>query len=240
MYSFDSRVRYSECDSTGRLSVPAMIDYLQDCATFHSDHVGLGMAFLNSHHQGWILASWLIEVNRLPEYAEHITITTWCTGMGRLNALRNFTIADDDGQNIIRADSTWYLYDLAAERVIRIPEEERIYVEEERPRLDMPPMQRKIPVIGEARVTSPVIVGSQHLDTNQHVNNAQYVLIANDALGELGLTSEGTRYLSVQYRQMARRGDTLVPEVHESEGGYTVAITDGAETTYSVVRFQEA
>ena len=30
MYSFDSRVRYSECDDTGRLSLFAAINYLQD------------------------------------------------------------------------------------------------------------------------------------------------------------------------------------------------------------------
>lgn len=34
MYAFDSRVRYSECDETGTLSIVSMIDYLQDCSTF--------------------------------------------------------------------------------------------------------------------------------------------------------------------------------------------------------------
>ena len=236
MYSFDGRVRYSECDSEGRLTIPAMVNYLQDCSTFHSDSVGLGMKYLNEQHQGWILATWVIEINRLPEYAEHITISTWCTGMGRFDAKRNFTITDDSGEACVRADSEWYLYDLAAGTVIHIPEVERIYVEGEK-RLDMPPMRRKIPLEGEVQLASPVNVGPQHLDTNKHVNNAQYVLFAADALGELGLAAP-TDILSVQYRNMARVGDTIVPEVHGSEGGHTVALTDGDKTTYAVVRFQ--
>ena len=238
MYSFDSRVRYSECDSKWRLTIPAMVNYLQDCSTFHSENVGLGMKYLSEQHQGWILAAWMIEINRLPEFGEHITISTWCTDMGRLDAKRNFTIVDDSGEACVRADSEWYLYDLAAERIIRIPEIERTYIVEGEKRLDMPPMRRKIPLEGEAKLADPIAVGPQHLDTNQHVNNAQYVLFAADALAELGLAAP-TDILSVQYRNMARAGDTIVPEVHESEGGHTVALTDGGTTTYAVVRFQE-
>lgn len=43
MYSFKSRVRYSEVDSFGRLSTFAAINYLQDCSTFQSEDIGLGI-----------------------------------------------------------------------------------------------------------------------------------------------------------------------------------------------------
>ena len=34
MYTFDSRIRYSEIDRSGRLSIPAVVDYFQDCSAF--------------------------------------------------------------------------------------------------------------------------------------------------------------------------------------------------------------
>ena len=34
MYSFDSRIRYSETDADGRLTPEKLIDYFQDCSTF--------------------------------------------------------------------------------------------------------------------------------------------------------------------------------------------------------------
>ena len=34
MYAFQSRVRYSECDETGHLSLVAAVNYLQDASTF--------------------------------------------------------------------------------------------------------------------------------------------------------------------------------------------------------------
>ena len=238
MYSFHSRVRYSECDDAGRLSVMGMMNYLQDCSTFHSDTVGLGLETMRARNQGWILAAWYIEVDRLPAYGEGITVSTHCHEMGHLKALRNFSIADETGALVVRADSQWYLYDLAAARVMRIPEEQQRAYAHPEPRLAMGPMGRKIPVEGPATPATPVVATRQLLDTNHHVNNAQYVLIAQDALEELGCAAPLAR-LSVQYRSMALLGDTLVPEVHEAPGGHTVALTDGGATTYAVVRFQD-
>ena len=43
MYEFESRVRYSEIGHRGTMTLPALINYFQDCSTFHSEEVGLGM-----------------------------------------------------------------------------------------------------------------------------------------------------------------------------------------------------
>lgn len=43
MYSFDSRVRYSECDEKGVLALVPMMNYLQDCSTFQCEEVGRGL-----------------------------------------------------------------------------------------------------------------------------------------------------------------------------------------------------
>ena len=45
MYTFDSRIRYSETDETGALSLLEVINYMQDCSTFQSEDIGLGVEF---------------------------------------------------------------------------------------------------------------------------------------------------------------------------------------------------
>ena len=47
MYEFDSRVRYSEVDHHGTMTVPALINYFQDCSTFQSEQLGYGMDWYN-------------------------------------------------------------------------------------------------------------------------------------------------------------------------------------------------
>lgn len=40
MYTFDSRVRYSETDENGNLSLESLIDYMQDCTNFQFGRFG--------------------------------------------------------------------------------------------------------------------------------------------------------------------------------------------------------
>ena len=55
-YEFDSRVRYSEIDHRGTLTLPALINYFQDCSTFHSELAGLGMDRLKQDKKAWVLS----------------------------------------------------------------------------------------------------------------------------------------------------------------------------------------
>ena len=56
MYEFNSRVRYSEIDHHGTLTLPALINYFQDCSTFQSEDVGLGTEVLKAEKRAWILS----------------------------------------------------------------------------------------------------------------------------------------------------------------------------------------
>ena len=72
IHIFRSRVRYSEIDEDGKLTLPAILNYFQDCCTFHSEDVGLGMKKLRKIHRGWVLSSWQIIVERYPEHGEEL------------------------------------------------------------------------------------------------------------------------------------------------------------------------
>lgn len=101
-------------------------------------------------------------------------------------------------------------------------------------------MERKIKVEGEGRQASPIQVSEQHLDTNRHVNNAQYVMFALDALAELGHALDVHR-IAVQYRTMAWLGRQVHPSgCTPARGGFAVELTNGADVTYAVVKLQEA
>ena len=46
MYTFDSRVRYSEIGEDKKLTLYSLLNYFQDCTTFHSESLGRGMEVL--------------------------------------------------------------------------------------------------------------------------------------------------------------------------------------------------
>ena len=74
VFQFDARVRYSEVDHRGLLTLPKLIDYFQDCSTFQSEALGVGMLWLKEHRRAWVLTHWQIVVERYPRLAEPITV----------------------------------------------------------------------------------------------------------------------------------------------------------------------
>jgi len=59
------------------------------------------------------------------------------------------------------------------------------------------------------------------LDTNLHVNNAQYAEIAREFLpGDFEIQE-----LRVEYKKAAVLGDKMVPRISREEDGYTVSLT---------------
>ena len=76
MYNYQSRIRYSELDETGHLKIESLLDYFQDCSTFHSEDLGLGVEYVQDRHMVWVMSSWQMVVERYPKLGEEVTIGT--------------------------------------------------------------------------------------------------------------------------------------------------------------------
>ena len=77
MYTFDSRVRYSETDESGFLSIAGIVDYFQDVSTFQSEALGLGVEYLHGHNMVWVMSAWQIIIHRYPSLGENIVAGTF-------------------------------------------------------------------------------------------------------------------------------------------------------------------
>ena len=106
MYAFDSRIRYSETDSEGYLTLDALLNYFQDCSTFHSEDVGLGIGYMKEIGQVWVLSSWQIVVNRYPKLGEKVKIVTLPYELKVFLGYRNFAMLDEQGE-VLRPSIIW-------------------------------------------------------------------------------------------------------------------------------------
>ena len=122
-FSFDSRIRYSEVDSSCRLSLTGLTNYFQDCSVFHSQSHDVGIRFLADNHIAWVLSSWQICINRLPLLNEQVKISTWAYGMKAFYGYRNFTLEDAGGSTLAYANSVWVLVDTRTGRPVKVPQE---------------------------------------------------------------------------------------------------------------------
>ena len=79
-YEFEGKVRYSEIDHRATMTLPALINYFQDCSTFQSEQLGYGMDVLKKEKKAWVLAYWQVIVKRYPKLCERITVGTFASG----------------------------------------------------------------------------------------------------------------------------------------------------------------
>lgn len=234
MYSFSSRVRYSEVDERGLLAPSALLSYLQDCVLFQSEELG---AHTVQVRRRWLLAAWQVHIAELPRFTDEIIVSTWATKFSGPFGYRDFTL-ERAGERLVEATSLWFMYDDATGRPVRPPAEEVTPYEadlRDNAPLDLPPIQRKIPLPSGGEALPPVAVTQAYIDTNHHVNNAQYVGIALGAVPEPCRSGRLAR-LDVQYCTAARLGDVIYPRVCPAEDGAVVSLADDAGSPYAVVR----
>lgn len=234
MYSFDSRVRYSEVDNEGRLTLTSVLDYFQDCSSFQSEDLEIGVDFLKENHVAWVLISWRIEVERYPLLGEHIRVATWPYDFKGFYGCRNFRMVTAKGEVLARANSLWALLDTTTGRPVKLlPRMEEVYQLE--PPLPMEDCPRKMKLPEGLRAKEPFPVHRFHLDTNQHVNNGKYILMAQEYLP----AGFSIGKLQVEYKKSAVYGDMIYPYVAQEKEKFVTALCDSQERPYVVIELEK-
>ena len=233
MYSFESRIRYSETGSDGRLTLLSLLNYFQDCAIFHSEDLDVGVEYLEKIHGVWVMNSWQIDIDRYPKLGEQVRIQTHPYDFKLCLGSRNFGMADKEGAMCAVANTLWTFLNTETGRPMK-PTSEMMDKYGIEPPYEMEYLDRKIVFEGEGEKLEPVVVKGHHLDTNHHVNNAQYVAVACDYLPE----DFTIRRMRATYHKSAVLGDLLYPVIYrEKEETVGVALCDAQGSPYANVEF---
>lgn len=235
MYSFDSRIRYSECDENCKLRLDALMNYFQDASTFQSENLGVGFSYLVPRNLVWVLVSWQVEITRYPALGEEVEIGTLPYDFKGFIGSRNFCMKTKGGEMLAKANSIWTLLNFDSMKPALPPADmlEKYPVE---PRLDMNYEGRKITVNDGGACEDPIVVQRQHLDSNNHVNNAQYIIMAIQYLPQ----DFEVRNLRVEYKKQAHLGEVLIPYVVTEGDRVVISLRDDTGAVYVNVECRKA
>lgn len=234
MYSFKSRIRYSEVGQDKRLKPACLLDYFQDCSIFQSEENGLGIEYLEKEKQGWVLVSWQIVIEKLPELGSQVKVSTWPYDLECFIAKRNFLMQDEQGEILAYANSVWSFLDMKRMRPIKITKIQlQGYPLEEK--LDMDYASRKIEITGNPCRKEPILITEERMDTNHHMNNAHYVRLGMECIPH-GIN---IRQIRAEYKKAAVCDDIMIPVVYENKDRYIVSLENETEHPYAILEFQE-
>lgn len=253
MYQFESRVRYSETDSRGKLTPEGMMEYFEDCTTFQSEDIGLGVQFLKESHRVWVLSFVQIGINRYPALGERIVIQTIPYEIKGFLGYRNFVMRTLKDEVLAYANTMWTYLDTETGRPVKAPESMiTAYGLSERYPMEYAP--RKITMPEDQTCFEEIVVKPHHLDTNDHVNNVEYVRMARELMQDQHVLygrcdveepeeKEDERFvraLRVEYKQSALLGDVIYPvgAGNAKDGRMVFSLNNSEGKPYAVVELE--
>ena len=232
MYSLKYQVTTSTCDSEGRLKLCSALQMMQDCSEMWIDSEPGVKRYFAEQHMAQLLATRQVEIVRVPEYKEELTVTTSVYGMKPMFGFRNTFIYDAEGKPCYKTWSMGAFVDKSAGKLKRVDDATMASMSLE-PQLEMDYKDRRIILPKEdGEVLEPVKVLRADIDYNKHVNNANYVRMAMELLPE-GFDVKGLR---VEYRVAAKLGDTLVPTLYHTGAALIVSLSIGDDVS-AIVEF---
>lgn len=233
MYTFKSRVRFSEMNHRkGTLDISSIINYFQDCSTFHSEDMNRGIDYLNNIQKAWLLSSWQLQIKQLIPLGESITIGTWAYDFSNFYGYRNFIMKDENNETLAVANSVWVYIDTNTGRPTKIPDDHAGYQLE--PPYPMEYEGRKITLPDNLSCNPSFPVIKSNIDAYNHVNNGQYIKMAEEFLPDTFYVKQ----MRVEYKKQAVLGDIIIPKVANNDGCYTIVLSDESQKTYATIEFQ--
>ena len=167
-------ISFDEVDTKNEVFLPVLWSFMQETAWHHADHLRVGYSDLWERQFFWVLSRLSIQMEEYPRWGDRIKIKTWLAGIGRLFALRHFSITDSRGNLIGMAKSAWLVLDLKSRRPQRIEPvfKHILHLFDETPSTEEP---EKLPSPVRSKMEKSYTVHYSDIDMHLHVNNIKYI-----------------------------------------------------------------
>ena len=203
-----------------RMRPSVLFSLVQESAIAHTEELGMGREKTLDKGLLWIVTMQNAQIERMPEYDEHLILRTWPGKTMHLIFPRYFGLYTADGQPLVRVSSMWSLID-SRTRSIVFPEKHGISIEGETTgdEIPLPSSIRKADLKPCRQFTVPY----SFVDLNGHMNNTRYLDLAEDCIyeelqrsgqddaGTTGQNAPGRilRSVRTEYIREVRLGDTI-------------------------------
>ncbi|MGC9373001.1 MAG: acyl-[acyl-carrier-protein] thioesterase [Thermovirgaceae bacterium] len=211
------RAGHSEMGPHGRMKIVSVANRFQDAAGEHADELGLGVRDLLAQGFTWVLHRYRLVFSRLPACGEHLRVRTWYRPERNLYSLRNFTMEDEKGAELVFAQSSWIVVNLSRGRPVRLDSvmppsyEKNLSADLDARFPDIPRLEKPVREMSFS-------VRLHDLDVNRHVNNARYIEWAVETVPPEILENMAPAVVDAVFKNSAGYGDRIRSLVRRDTG----------------------
>ena len=216
-------------DEDARMTVSALFGLLTEISNRHASFLNAGWHQLRKRGYFWVITRMRMEINRLPEWTETVTLRTWVRKSQAATSPRDYEMLDADGNILVAASSVWAILDIATGRPQRMSAFDADFPMQERCAIERNPQKINAIIAHEADPT-PLGVQASDLDMNHHVNNAHYIQWAFDALSQEFRKSHRIATVTVHFISQAKLGDIyMIKSEADDDNSFRISIVSANE-----------
>ncbi|MCP3944921.1 MAG: hypothetical protein GY710_26060 [Desulfobacteraceae bacterium] len=180
IFTQNMKFPYSAIGASGQIRIDRLLNLFQDLASHHCDTLCVSGIDMAKQQLKWVVSRYQIRIYKNPKWLESLELKTWRSPWKNLYELRQFSIVNQDQEELVSALGIWILVKAENSKPVRLA----------------PHMPKKLMT---SPGSDPEIVKNDHdiiefdhesefkirvhnLDLNQHVNNTVYTQWALEAL----------------------------------------------------------
>lgn len=193
-------------DCFGRVKPAVLLYFAQEAAGKHAALLGTDWETLNKKNLFWAIIRHRVQITRLPESGETITLETWPMATTRVAYPRATVAYDAQGNELFRTIALWVLMDTDT-RALVLPGKSGVLVNGISRGTELEAPGSLSPKTLPNSVCKQVTYAE--LDRNLHMNNTRYMDWIDSLLPSSFHKDHPIREFTVCYLSEAREGQTL-------------------------------
>lgn len=224
IYTETFKMAAKDIGKENKIKDRAILEILENIATYHSDKVGYGVNDINKTKLAWVLLEWKLQVLNRPKYGQILTVNTWGKGMNKFFTCRDYEIYDEENNLCAIATSKWALINLENTKMERLTEEiVNIYKPEEKSVFKNEKLDKiKMPTTFSSQIEYKVC--RKDIDINQHMHNLYYLDLAYEAIPEEVYNQRPFDNIRISYKKEIKLGDNLNCKYAKQDNKHIIVI----------------
>ena len=213
-----------DIDKNNLLKNRAILEYLENIGSYHSDVAGYGAEYTGKTGIAWVLLGWKLKVLKRPQYGQELEIHTWAKLGSKVATFRDFEIYDNNQNLCAIATSKWTMVDIGKGKITKIDDEVINAYKVESKNVFQKLELEKLKIPSNFDYKTEYTVKRKDIDINGHMHNLYYLDLAYEALPEEIYEKRPFDNVNIQYKKEIKLGEKVICKYAKVENKYNVTI----------------
>lgn len=227
----DWTITFLQCYPNGTLKHTDLCNILQLTAGVHAELGGISFTDMQEHQQAWVLSRMRVEVKRMPQWRDTITVKTWIKTLENSRSVRCLEVYLGD-EKLIGCETFWAVFNTTTRR----PESLALPYDH----FQLYPIDAtevpfgKIDFYQEPSLCNTHTVKLSDLDIVNHANSVKYLEWCLDSLDVALITTNQITAFEMNYLKEVALGDTVAIMKHPQEDSTIMTVQREDKTCFAL------